>query len=465
MKKSVKNKIILSTLSVLMFGGIFAGYKYYQYLSAYPLGIQEPLSETVPFEHEEFNAKDGFEYHRPSGTHIKIPEFAFQDENGNIINGNVALQFREFHTAEAIFLSGIPMQLSNDRDQFMQSLGMVELRAFQDGKELELRPGKKVRVDLASMENPSEEFKLFYLKEDELWEDGGDFKTTNNNRRDSALASLPDVPSEPDNPKPDTTDFVFELSTNYKTLPYLKPFKDVAWKMVKEKGQEIPYWALRLNWDKIKVKKINKRKNIYQLDFSWSKEGLRNASYKESCTIKAVPMLKGKALKNAMKEYEIELKKYAELAALVEKEEERLSKERSLLNSFAMEKLGICNIDRLQKASFFARVELEFDFEKEYSPEFNKVMLMMVMEEINSVLRLNAFEWDKIPVTSYTTEIVAVLPDGNIARVSPEEFGKQVNKETVSPYFTNRFYFKTERIKADDYAKKIKNNVKENPMF
>ena len=127
--------------------------------------------------------------------------------------------------------------------------------------------------------------------------------------------------------------------------------------------------------------------------------------------------------------------------------------------------MGIYNIDLLNKMDVFAKVELEFDFEDEYSPEFNKVMLLLVFEDINSVMKLNAFQWDQIPVTSNSTEIIAVLPNGDVARVDPISFSDKVNTNTVSKHFTNKFYFNTERINAEEFAQMKANKIAAEPMF
>ena len=466
MKKSIRKKITISSILVAVISGLsIAAYLYYLDLSAYTTGIDQPFEKTIPFVTEKFNADSVLVIHTPNGTHVEVPSNAFLDPSGKPVIGEAQFKFREFHDANAIMLSGIPMQMKNNRSQFMQSSGMIELRAFQNGRELSLAEGKKINVDLASLKKPTEDYRLYFLENDEEWKESGEYNTINNNRRDSALVNLPDCPIEPFNPEPDSTDFVFQLSPNFKSLPYLKPFKGVDWKLLVDEVEEIPYWALRLNWDRIKLKEIDKKKNIYSIELSWSKNKSNGGNAREKCKLKAIPLLSGKELKKAKKQYAQEFKKYEELVALQEKEEERLMKEQALLNSFTINQMGIFNIDVINNMELFAKIELEFDFEDEYSPEFNKVVLIMVFEDLNTVLKLNAFEWDQIPVTNNSTELIAVLPNGDVARVDPISFSKKVNQETVSEHFTNKFYFNTERIEADEYAKMKANKMIASPMF
>ena len=56
--------------------------------------------------------------------------------------GEVEFRFREMHKASEIFLSGIPMQMNEDRTKHLQSMCMVELRVFKGGQELALKEGK-----------------------------------------------------------------------------------------------------------------------------------------------------------------------------------------------------------------------------------------------------------------------------------------------------------------------------------
>ena len=83
-----------------------------------------------------FNASDGYEFHASNGTHLSIPPKAFLTKDGKLVNGEVNVKFREFHDAKSILLSGIPMQLNENRDEYMQSAGMMELRAFKGRESL-----------------------------------------------------------------------------------------------------------------------------------------------------------------------------------------------------------------------------------------------------------------------------------------------------------------------------------------
>ena len=464
MKNSKKNKIIkIVAASVLSITAV-VGYMIYLDLSAYKEGIQEPFKESVPFITNSFNNKDGFELHQPNGTHVAIPKNAFVDEKGKTVKGNIELKFREFHTAESILMSGIPMQMLEDRNKYMESLGMMELRAFKNGKELSLKKGKSINVDLASTEVPNKDFNLYVLEGDKEWKETGSFKTVNNDRRDSAFANLTPLPETPESPNPDSTDVVFTLNGNTRYAPLLKPFKGVDWKLIPSKGEPAPYWAFRLNWDKIKVEEVKGKKKLFDLTFNYSQKNYRGKTIKQTITVRARPLLTGKELKLAKAEYEKEFANYQLMAAKLDLEEKRLEQESSVLNRFAINNIGLFNIDCVKQLDVYATVELAFDFEGNVSAEFNKVIVMMVMEEINAVVKYNAFDWDEVSVIDTPTELIMVLPGDIIARVSAEEFKKKINTTTISKHFTNSIYFETEKMKMEEYLNK-KEESRAVPMF
>ena len=135
----------ITVISLLTIVGISIGvYNYIEFLKKYEVGIQEPIKNGLPFEIVNFNAEEGLILHKSNGTHIEIPANSIVDANGNEVSGAVEFRFREMHKAQEIFLSGIPMQMSDDRSKHLQSMGMVEMRVFEGNNELMLKKGKKI---------------------------------------------------------------------------------------------------------------------------------------------------------------------------------------------------------------------------------------------------------------------------------------------------------------------------------
>lgn len=81
-----------------------------------------------------------------SGTTISIPPNAVVDKDGRPVKGNYDLVYQEFRDAADIVYSGIPMTFSSSgTDYNFSSVGMYEVRANQNGKELQLN--KPIQID------------------------------------------------------------------------------------------------------------------------------------------------------------------------------------------------------------------------------------------------------------------------------------------------------------------------------
>ncbi len=82
---------------------------------------------------------------------IIIPENAFLDKEGNVVNGTVDIEYREFHDPVDIILSGIPMGYDTaDIKGTLESAGMFEFRASSQGEEVFPNPDAIINVELES---------------------------------------------------------------------------------------------------------------------------------------------------------------------------------------------------------------------------------------------------------------------------------------------------------------------------
>jgi hypothetical protein len=224
-KKRTGKAIFYISISVSSL--LILGYIYYLELSAYRNGVKPPVGESSPFVEKIFSAEKGLVFHQVTGTHLVIPPDALIDENGDKVRGKVTLKFREYQNAYEIFQSGIPMLFGEDRTKYFSSLGMFELRAFQNGKEVEIKKDASVQVELAAAIAPDADFKMYFLSDDLNWDNGKSFEVVENKRRDIALAELPDIGIKPTNPDQDTVGFNFEIVSDYAKMPHLKIWKDI----------------------------------------------------------------------------------------------------------------------------------------------------------------------------------------------------------------------------------------------
>jgi len=106
-----------------------------------------------------------------TGTEIHIPPKAFLLANGKAASGKVQLYFDEWHTLKDIFVSGIPMQYTeNGEDGALSSAGMFEIYAQQHGKDLRVNPQAPIVVQVASRRKQGDFMNLDFNPSTQEWE-------------------------------------------------------------------------------------------------------------------------------------------------------------------------------------------------------------------------------------------------------------------------------------------------------
>lgn len=99
------------------------------------------------FNEKEIDASVGADLKMENAT-IHLPPDIFVDKNGNLVNGKVEIHYREFRNSAQMAFSQIPMNYNENGEQYnFNSLGMFEIRAFQNEEELFVAKGKKFTVD------------------------------------------------------------------------------------------------------------------------------------------------------------------------------------------------------------------------------------------------------------------------------------------------------------------------------
>ncbi|NNE28638.1 MAG: hypothetical protein HKN16_03330, partial [Saprospiraceae bacterium] len=78
---------------------------------------------------------------------VQIPKAAFVNQTGEAVQGPVEIKYREFQDFVDFFISGIPMHYDSlDQRYLLESAGMVEVFAEQNGARLQVAPGKSLSV-------------------------------------------------------------------------------------------------------------------------------------------------------------------------------------------------------------------------------------------------------------------------------------------------------------------------------
>ncbi|MBW8051417.1 MAG: hypothetical protein FVQ77_13965, partial [Cytophagales bacterium] len=147
--------------------------------------IQPPFAELIPaFNEYAVDATKGDTIVITSGTRIIIPPNAMVDDSGNVVTGKAKIKYREYHDALDIFLSGIPMEYTeNGQKEYFQTAGMFEIIAEQNAKELKIAESKTIKVEFASFQ-PGDEYNFYFFnKNKKKWEYENNIKPKENPKR------------------------------------------------------------------------------------------------------------------------------------------------------------------------------------------------------------------------------------------------------------------------------------------
>ena len=122
-----------------------------EYLASQPY-VNPPLENIKPvYQTAVINVDQGGEYVYESGSKITVPPAAFVDNDGQLVKGDVDIKYREFHDFVDFFLAGIPMEYDSAGINYsLESAGMVEIFAEQNGIRLNVAPDKEINVELVS---------------------------------------------------------------------------------------------------------------------------------------------------------------------------------------------------------------------------------------------------------------------------------------------------------------------------
>jgi len=391
----------------------------------------------IPFTTYDYNSDLDTTFYTETGTALTFLAGSLVSSDGKLVNGFAQVKIREFHDATAILRAGIPMRLRSDKNAFLQSSGMLEIRAYQDGKELSIAPGKFIGTELAAYRS-SKGHQLYFLKDNSDWETRDTFITKLNHRRETKLQKL----FRSKNEGSGVTipgDIVFELFGDVESAPELEAWRGQKWKIAKENVTPDFFEAMHINWDSTKVIRKKGNKDRYKLAFWKTLNQIENKPIiTKHFTVDVVPVSgKGDEAK-IRKVMENRFLKEDSIKKDLAIEIDRVKKEAELVNVFKINKMGIWNIDRAIKLSDFIPVRVSFDFQSTFK-SFQKVRLFCVLKEDNSVV--DFLDWQKEPIflsVERPMQIAAVLPSGNIVYVDFDQIRQRLAQGSKEITFTTK---------------------------
>lgn len=133
--------------------------------------VQEPFATAriLPAVYDVDSRKSTTLEH-PSGTVITIPANSFVRNDGTPVTGPVKITYREFRDPYDVICSGIPMHYdSGGVSGDFRSAGMFEIRGFENGTPVEVKPGAAIQVGLA-VTDTSSDYNYYRLDEKQGWQ-------------------------------------------------------------------------------------------------------------------------------------------------------------------------------------------------------------------------------------------------------------------------------------------------------
>ena len=361
-----------------------------------------------------------------NGTRLHIPTSAFiGKESGVAIRGDVELTFEEYHTQGEILASGIPMKYTTPEDETVdfESAGMFNIRAFQDGAELELAEGKEIQVELATDAEGMYEFYAFN-EVSSNW----DLKVENcvpipNPYIAKQKAELKKLEDEtPPVPKRlikyKAGDPLFDIKRYGASDEVMDALNGVFWKFTGDSTQIDPSKdniTFNNNFDFVELKLVDSS-NVREYDMVFQTKF-------QQVTVRAAPIFQGKLLTREndrmariINQIEYALKSKAQI-------EKEMAQEKVLMRTMNIDGMGIYNYDRQMKDPGAIAFSAEFTFDGKTMDQ--AVAIYLLPKEKRCVIKYTPLTFDAFMINpKETNRILAVFEDNTVYALSSQEIKK-----------------------------------------
>lgn len=418
-----------------------------------PQTISPPLEKVqIAFEDFEVNASQANTLTLDNGTAITIPEGVLVDENQQAITGKVEISYREFHDAADVLLSGIPMGYdSAGESHVLQTAGMMEIRASQNGSPVFIAQGKEIEVDMTSLKEDAG-YNLYQFDEsqnnwsymrtsqaEQVPSSTEGFGPASDATLDAAMAedrrlAKQDIPAEPFEPKrlaPDAIPFDFDV--DYSQFPALAPYQELTWQYanIEEKdciNPETSEWVFGEVWSSATVQEHPRKKGIFYFT-------LRNAE--KEAKILVTPVVEEENYEATMavfaeikRQQEERRQRILDARKRVQKQMAAAKRQARISRAFNINSFGIFNIDRIWNQPQ-VMVQADFGFDQ-FSVDISSSdieQVYLVMPNDNAVIPVPKYKWKQFRYAPSTSNmILAFLPGNEVAVFNNDDFVAQQPK-------------------------------------
>jgi len=375
-------------------------------------------------------------------TRISVPQCAFLDSSGNVVEGIVKLSYREVNDPASMIISGVPMAIAEDSSDYLQSAGMLEILAWKDGVPLKVNEECLINIEKRSGIGDGD-YNMYNLDTvNRKW----DLKRANIAVRpllkepEKAVYQEPDYDAmalkagvvKPVKPlEKEKEKFQFKFKMDFSENPEINIYNGVQWEFAGKKDKEDPAknpWVLSAVWHEMEI--VRKYKNgAYKLR-------LVSGNKEFKTTVKPVfaadDMDYAEYVYNEKYEaYRKYVDKKKEEARLWRKKQEELAKARekqrkasALAGKFSREisvmGFGWVNIDKLFKDD---RQEIALSLVYKNGDSVNVSRVFLLTESVNSVA---SFYQRSLPNFSFPklrkNQLVVIDSESQAYIIKPEAF-------------------------------------------
>lgn len=411
-----------------------------------------------------------------TGSIISIPSGAFVDEDGKDVKGKVEIHYREFHDPIDIMLSGIPMNYDSAGITYqLESAGMFEITATQDGKPLTLKPNKSLTVNMISHTNNATDYNIYNLDTvKQTWEYISENTAKNNTCVSAFEDRVGDVsktkdelkafvakekPIQPRKSSPERNNFSIDFSKD--EFPELAVFTGLKFEPTDKKyNAELS----KKEWEEVLVERCEDNEH-YIVTFS---------SKKESHSFTVLPVVDEKDYETTMKDFAAKQKKYE--MRLAEKKREsakatdslykvnvkfnriaarsdlnerfnnfvndsygETSKDMLAYRTFAVSKLGIWNSDKPFPFFALGRTKYTATFVGKDNQPLELKSVYLIRREVNSIYSIPSNSFGAFSFRAESVDVmVGITEENGLVYLKDQELKTAVIKGNAISFKMNK---------------------------
>ena len=370
--------------------------------------------------HIAINNEVGGSFKFTGGSKLVVPENAFVDLDGNLIEGKVDLYLKEFNNLADILYHGVNMKYdSAGVTHDFVSAGMFHLSGKHNDQEIKVSDEKSLTFSSSTDIEDTPCYNFYEMDEDNSWNYISTKKAEPN----------PDYKEVEKLKKPQETaknDLVFELDFVGKGKLYSQ-YDNLLWKYAGNREDTIKKnWLRSITADNTRIVKTNEHQLSYELVTS-----LKGKDY----ILPVEPVLSDDDYEKALSEFNATMKSINKDAEAM-----KVMQEGKFIRTIQIPNFGMYNWDVIHMSE---REQLVADIELEEGPSPELCNYFLVSKSDNSIVK---YRYEDLGQFSYNPNVdnhlIVTVPGNKIGLLKSKSFFNQLNSQNDS----DKVVFKMEML-------------------